>query len=43
MVKDLDGGNYLGVFIPGGHGVLNDIPFSEEVKDPALAHDNVAT
>lgn len=32
VVKDLDGGNYLGVFIPGGHGVLNDIPFSEEVK-----------
>ena len=41
VVKDLDGGNYLGVFIPGGHGVLNDIPFSEEVKKTLhWAHDN---
>lgn len=32
VVKDLDGGNYIAVFIPGGHGVLNDIPFSEDVK-----------
>jgi len=32
VVKDLDAGNYIGVFIPGGHGVLNDIPFSEDVK-----------
>ncbi|ETS61588.1 hypothetical protein PaG_04343 [Moesziomyces aphidis] len=24
---------YLGVFIPGGHGVLNDIPFSKTVGD----------
>ena len=40
-MKDLDGGNYLGVFIPGGHGVLNDIPFSEEVKKTLhWAHDN---
>lgn len=27
--KDSD---YIGVFIPGGHGVLNDIPESEDVK-----------
>lgn len=32
---------YLGVFIPGGHGVLNDIPFSGLVGDVIRwAHDN---
>jgi molecular chaperone Hsp31 and glyoxalase 3 len=41
VVKDLDAGNYIGVFIPGGHGVLNDIPFSEDVKKALFwAHDN---
>lgn len=24
---------YIGVFIPGGHGVLNDVPFSQTVGD----------
>ncbi len=32
VAKDLDAGNYIGVFIPGGHGVMNDIPFNEDVK-----------
>ena len=32
VVQDLDAGNYIGIFIPGGHGVLNDIPFSRDVK-----------
>lgn len=32
VVKDLDAGNYIGVFIPGGHGVMHGIPFSEDVK-----------
>lgn len=32
---------YLGVFIPGGHGVLNDVPFSKLVGDVIRwAHDN---
>ncbi|TBM28338.1 glyoxalase III HchA [Hafnia paralvei] len=41
VVKDLNAGNYIGVFIPGGHGVLNDIPFSKDVKTVLFwAHDN---
>ncbi|ACB96113.1 glyoxalase III HchA [Beijerinckia indica] len=32
VVRNLDSGNYIGIFIPGGHGVLNDVPFSEDVK-----------
>lgn len=32
VAKDLDAGDYIAVFIPGGHGVMNDIPFSEDVK-----------
>ncbi|WP_165223343.1 glyoxalase III HchA [Aquisphaera insulae] len=32
VAKDPDAGNYIGVFIPGGHGALNDIPFSEDLK-----------
>lgn len=32
VTADLDAGNYIAVFIPGGHGVLNGIPFSKEVK-----------
>lgn len=31
-VKDLEGSDYIGIFIPGGHGALNDIPFSEDLK-----------
>ncbi|TBV71007.1 glyoxalase III HchA [Pseudoxanthomonas winnipegensis] len=31
LVDDLEGGHYLGVFIPGGHGALNGLPFSKEV------------
>lgn len=32
---------YLGVFIPGGHGVLNDVPFSKLVGDVIRwAHDS---
>lgn len=32
---------YIGVFIPGGHGVLNDIPFSPQVGNVLRwAHDN---
>ena len=28
---------YIGVFVPGGHGVLNDVPFSEIVGQyPAM-------
>jgi len=39
VVKDLD--NYIGVFIPGGHGALNDVPFSEDVKKALFwAQDN---
>ncbi|WP_455817214.1 glyoxalase III HchA [Pseudomonas cerasi] len=41
VVKDLDAGNYIGIFIPGGHGALNDIPFSEDVKKALFwAHEN---
>lgn len=41
VVGKLDDGNYIGVFIPGGHGVLNDIPFSEDVKKALFwAQDN---
>ena len=41
VVKDLDAGNYIGIFIPGGHGVLNDIPYSEDVKKALLwAHNH---
>lgn len=41
VAQDLDAGNYLAVFIPGGHGALNDIPFSEDVKKTLLwAHAN---
>ncbi len=42
VVKDLDAGNYIGVFIPGGHGVMNGIPFNEDVKKAlfwAMNHD----
>ncbi|KAG8411707.1 hypothetical protein J3458_015294 [Metarhizium acridum] len=32
---------YLGIFIPGGHGALNDVPFSKLVGDIIRwAHDN---
>ncbi len=31
-VKNLDDSDYIGIFIPGGHGVLNDVPFSPDVK-----------
>ncbi|MCJ7927392.1 MULTISPECIES: glyoxalase III HchA [Pantoea] len=41
VVQNLDAGNYIGIFIPGGHGALNDIPFSEDVKKALFwAHEN---
>lgn len=41
VVKDLNSSSYIGVFIPGGHGVLNNIPFNEDVKKVLFwAHEN---
>lgn len=32
VVESLDPDSYVAVFIPGGHGVLNGVPFSADVK-----------
>lgn len=32
VVKNLNASDYIGIFIPGGHGALNDIPSSDDLK-----------